>query len=268
MNNGSILAIMGSFLIPLAKKAIGSRNKYYHITPTKNLSSIMSTGLVPRIPVDMQGEPQGVYLFKSKEDAETALGGWFADRDIWGFQGEEGFVPDDGFSLLEIDSNGIMDTNDVDAAQYEIIVTHKIEPRFISIVQQGSKSLDDFDDENKGGDCFEAAGRWMMNNFSAGDDTFLVHGEIRGRGPLQDIWFGHAWIEQGDEVIEVAGGKNIRMPKHIYYILGTIDQPYYQDRKMHPPKNNVLKYTRLQTMEKLAEFKTWGPWELETETGY
>ena len=117
------------------------KNKYYHITPTRNLSSIMSTGLVPRIPVDMQGEPQGIYLFRSKEDAEHALGNWFADRNVWGFQGEEGFIPDDGFSLLEIDTNGIMDTNDVDAAPYEIIVTHKIEPRFISIVRQGSASL-------------------------------------------------------------------------------------------------------------------------------
>ena len=132
----------------------------------------------------------------------------------------------------------------------------------------GSKSLDDFDDDNKGGDCFEAAGRWMMKNFSSNTDSVLVHGEVRGRGALQDIWFGHAWIEEGDEVIEVANGKNIRMPKQIYYILGTIDQPYYQDGKMHPPKNNVLTYTKSEAMQKFADFQTWGPWELETETGY
>ena len=133
---------------------------------------------------------------------------------------------------------------------------------------KGSQSLDDFDDGNKGGDCFEAAGRWISNNFSAGDDTFLVHGEVRGHGALQGVWFGHAWIEQGDEVIEVAGGKNLRMPKHIYYILGSIDQPYYQDGKMNSPKNNVLKYTRIAAMKKMALERTWGPWELETETGY
>ena len=138
----------------------------------------------------------------------------------------------------------------------------------LGLSKGGSASLDDFDDGNKGGDCYEAAGRWMMDNFGSNTDAVLVHGEVRGGGGLQDVWFGHAWIEQGDEVIEVAGGKNLRMPKDIFYILGSINQPYYQDGKMNPPKNNVLKYTQLEAMEKLAEFKTWGPWELETETGY
>ena len=152
--------------------------------------------------------------------------------------------------------------NDGSTLEYHGIIPSSV----IRMLPQGSKSLDDFDDENKGGDCFEAAGRWIMNN--PGTDAVLVHAEVMGRGALQGVWFGHAWIEQGDEVIEVAGGKNARLPKQVYYILGTINQPYYQDGKMNPPKNNVLKYTRTQAMEKLAEFKTWGPWELKTETGY
>jgi hypothetical protein len=136
------------------------------------------------------------------------------------------------------------------------------------VKNRGSQSLDDFDDKNKGGDCYEAAGRWMMNNFSADDDTFLVHGEVMGRGTLQDVWFGHAWIEKGDTVLDVAGGTVQEIPKHIYYILGTINQRYYLNGKMNPPKNNVLKYTREEMMQKLAETQIWGPWELETETGY
>jgi hypothetical protein len=121
--------------------------------------------------------------------------------------------------------------------------------------------------KNQGGDCYEAAGPYILNR-PFDKDLVLVHGEVMGRGELQGVWFGHAWIESGDEVIEVANGKNLRMPKHIYYILGTIDQPYYQDGKMHPPKNNVLKYTGSQAMEMFSKHETFGPWELETETGY
>lgn len=132
----------------------------------------------------------------------------------------------------------------------------------------GSKSLDDFDSDNKGGDCFESAGRYMLDMIGRNKNAVLVHGEVMGRGALQDVWFGHAWIEIGDEVLEVANGKNIKMPKHIYYILGTIDQPYFQDGKMNPPKNNVYRYTFDEAMEMFSKHQTFGPWELETETGY
>lgn len=121
--------------------------------------------------------------------------------------------------------------------------------------------------EASGGDCYEAAGRYIMDR-PFDKDLVLVHGEVMGRGELHGVWFGHAWIESGDEVIEVSNGKNIKMPKHIYYILGTIDQPYYQDGKMYPPKNNVLKYTGTQAMDMFSKHETFGHWELETETGY
>ena len=126
--------------------------------------------------------------------------------------------------------------------------------------------------EGSRGSELSSAGRYIMDR-PFDKELVLVHGEVMGRGDLQGVWFGHAWIETKnkdgeDVVIEVANGKNIEMPKHIYYILGTIDQPYYQDGKMHPPKNNVLKYTGSQAMEMFSKHETFGPWELETETGY
>jgi len=113
------------------------------------------------------------------------------------------------------------------------------------------------------GDCFEAAGRYITEHFDP--DLLLVHGEVLGRGSVHGVWFGHAWIEKGDMVIDVSNGLRVEMPKVVYYALGTIDQPYYELGKMNPPRNNVVKYNRRQALEKIGLHKTWGPWDLNTE---
>jgi hypothetical protein len=132
------------------------------------------------------------------------------------------------------------------------------------IKNKGSKSQRDINPQNAGGDCFEAAAKFVLNN----PDYTLVHGEVMGRGALQDIWFGHAWVEKDGIVREVANGNNIEMTVEVYYLLGTINQPYYQNRKMNPPKNNIIRYSYSELMNMLNEHQTWGPWELVTETGY
>jgi len=129
---------------------------------------------------------------------------------------------------------------------------------------KGSKSKRNIDPKNAGGDCFEVAANFVLNN----PDYTLVHGEVMGRGPLQDIWFSHAWVEKDGIVREVANGSNVEMTVEVYYLLGTINQPYYQNGKMNPPKNNTIRYSYDELIDKLHEYETWGPWELTTETGY
>ena len=51
----------------------------YHLTKLSNLDSIKKHGLRPAIPVDMDTEEEGVYLFKTEEDAEDALQNWYGD---------------------------------------------------------------------------------------------------------------------------------------------------------------------------------------------
>jgi hypothetical protein len=99
-----------------------SKAYYYHITPTKNVESIMRNGLQPSIPKDMN-DVEGVYLFLSVEAAEEALMNWLGDR----------FDEDEDLTMLKVDSSGVTSTSQKNA-EYEIIANNKIEPQFVSIV--------------------------------------------------------------------------------------------------------------------------------------
>jgi len=108
----------------------------------------------------------------------------------------------------------------------------------------------------KGGDCYMAAGKYMMDNAlfpMKNDNLILVHGEVTGLGPIAGIKYGHAWIEDGDTVIDTAGGKDIRMSKILYYALGNIDE------------SKVFKYKPEEFRKKVLEYEHWGPWDLQTE---
>ena len=100
----------------------------------------------------------------------------------------------------------------------------------------------------------DGAGGFIIDNWTE-PDILLVHGEVSGQGPLEGVRFGHAWIEIGDEVIDKANGKNIRMPKDVYYAVGNIkDKP-----------GKLFKYTWSEARRKMLEHEHYGPWDLETE---
>ena len=106
---------------------------------------------------------------------------------------------------------------------------------------------------NKNGDCFQAAGRYMMDNGRDDKSITLVHGEVTGQGRIQGIKFGHGWIEKGNDCIDVSLGRNIVMPKEIYYMLGQIDE------------SKVYRYNYDQFQEKILSSGNWGPWDLITK---
>jgi hypothetical protein len=109
------------------------------------------------------------------------------------------------------------------------------------------------------GDCYQAAGRYMMDLcvFNPDCDLILVHGEVTGQGPIEGVCHGHAWLEIGDEVLDVSRGREIRLPKALYYALGRIDD-----------RDNIHRYTWQEARRKINEYEHWGPWDLETSTGY
>ena len=83
---------------------------------------------------------------------------------------------------------------------------------------------DDIPKNNKGGDCYEVAGRYLMDESLKGNkNLILVHGEVEGQGPIAGIRYGHAWIEDGEMIVDKSGGRNIQLPKIIYYSIGNIN---------------------------------------------
>lgn len=110
------------------------------------------------------------------------------------------------------------------------------------------------------GDCYEAAAKYIMDKVLAfwvenpQHQLRLVHGEVRGQGPLEGQRLGHAWVEDGDTVIDVSNGRDLRMPKELYYAIGNIDDI-----------GNTHVYTPEEARRKILQSKTWGPWDLVIE---
>lgn len=107
-----------------------------------------------------------------------------------------------------------------------------------------------------GGDCYQANGKYFMDNAYRNPNLRLVHGEVMGQGELQGISYGHCWCEEGGEVLDFSNGRNIRIDKRIYYALGGIDR-----------LDNCFIYDHLEFSEKISEYGHWGPWDLKTKTG-
>ena len=108
------------------------------------------------------------------------------------------------------------------------------------------------------GDCYEAAGKYLMDEclFSGkGCALLLVHAEVTGQGQIQDLKHGHAFVLDGDTVIDKSNGRDVQMPKAAYYALGQIG-------------DNLHEYTYEEFRRKILEYEHWGPWDLKTETGY
>jgi hypothetical protein len=121
--------------------------------------------------------------------------------------------------------------------------------------------------ENKGGDCYEAAGNIAMDNklpkairtksIKFTGTPYLVQGQVTGQGAIDNVKYGHAWIEDDVFVYDFSNGRELVFPKELYYFIGKIEtkKPLY------------FKYTFQEAVDKMLKTGHYGPWELKTETG-
>ena len=110
----------------------------YHVTDKKNLPSIKRTGLEPRVPEDYgeHGDVKGVYLFKTEDDAHTALGSWLGNR-IEDFEEESGEEYKE--IILKVNLSGL-EQELIDSVEFEWICTGAISPdRIVDIDWQGNE---------------------------------------------------------------------------------------------------------------------------------
>lgn len=104
------------FRIPITEAVM------FHVTPTKNVKSIMSSGLIPKIGKSSKKmeKETGIYLFPSREDAEDALMNWLGDE----------FGENEKLSLLSVDTKGL----NVQKQAFEFNTKDKIDPKRIKVV--------------------------------------------------------------------------------------------------------------------------------------
>ena len=96
------------------------------------------------------------------------------------------------------------------------------------------------------GDCFTIAGRQILNNYSS-KDLVLVHGLVIGHGALHGVYHRHAWVEKDDQVIDCSTGKEIILPKEVFYALGRIEV--------------IFRYSQEEALKKMLDYGFFGPWE-------
>lgn len=126
--------------------------------------------------------------------------------------------------------------------------------RFRSFVSEGY---------NGDGDCMEAAANLMMRFHtpffgkqlqSKSGNPILVHALVYGQGAVKNLRFPHAWVEDGDTVIDQSNGRDIQMDKRVYYAVGKID----------PKQKGAYKtYTFKEMKKKLTSTGHYGHWDLD-----
>ena len=112
--------------------------------------------------------------------------------------------------------------------------------------------------KTKGGDCFVKAGSFCLlhNSYDFIGEPYLVHAEVRGQGKIEGLRYGHAWFEDDKNVYDFSNGREIIMPKQVYY--------YYGDIKTDDPKK-YQRYTFQEARDKMSKTKTYGSWDIETD---
>ena len=94
------------------------------------------------------------------------------------------------------------------------------------------------------GDCYQKAYRYFQKH----PNFLLVHGLVHGQGKLNGVIYDHAWVEDGNTVIDMTLPKQLqKLNKKVYYALGKI--------------KTTFKYDQDQVVKKSLEYETYGPWE-------
>ena len=126
------------------------------------------------------------------------------------------------------------------------------------------KSFKSFLIEGKLGDCFEVAGRAMLDlhvqHLHNPDDVNmekeglkLIHALVYGEGELEGRRFSHAFNQLGDYIFDNSNGNKIMMRKENYFKQGGIKPK---------EKGSYIEYNMKESMLKMGKHHHWGPWDL------
>jgi len=107
------------------------------------------------------------------------------------------------------------------------------------------------------GDCYEANARWIWLNNNKPDinEYTLVHGVAIGQKgtEIENMEFGHCWIEKGEMIFDHSNNRNISVPKVLYYAIGQIFEMQKKYKFYRYKLSDIIKF--------MMKTKNWGPWE-------
>ena len=95
------------------------------------------------------------------------------------------------------------------------------------------------------GECFNKTADYALDHWDESDDVKIIHGLIIGQGPIEGILHGHAWLQKGDQVIDLEN--NISLDVSTYEALAQIK--YKKE------------YTIKEALKAMSEAGHKGPWD-------
>lgn len=106
-----------------------------------------------------------------------------------------------------------------------------------------------FESINADGTCYVDAFKYFQDNHFKNKRLRLVHGLVDGQGALTGITYNHAWVEDGNKIIDMTLPPQYQksLTKKQYYKIGNIKTTFSYDSK--------------EFMENVLKFETYGPWE-------
>jgi len=137
--------------------------------------------------------------------------------------------------------------------------------------KESQGQYDHIPEEHKGGNCFDNAFSYIFEEgiIKGNNSLQLVHAIIRPlMGPLSGVEFGHAWVENGENVIDTSRNNEV-MDKHTFYMLGgLINFPTFEDINQGKPKltikeEKIHRYSVQDAKKMAVKHEMHGPWEEE-----
>jgi len=109
------------------------------------------------------------------------------------------------------------------------------------------------------GDCYLVAGQLALEIKNKDIDykgtPYLVHAEVK-HSAIDGLRYGHAFIEDDENVYDFSNNREIIMPKQLYYYFGDINP---RDKKKY------RKYTFKEAKEKMLSTGHYGCWDIEVD---
>ena len=97
------------------------------------------------------------------------------------------------------------------------------------------------------GDCYEAAGRYMMDH-RENEDLYLVHAMVTGQQETAGLRHGHAFVFDGGIVYDYSNDKKLEIPAVIYFHVGQITS------------EEATFYSHQDMAKMFLKHEHWGPW--------
>ena len=200
------------------------------------------------------------FYFKNKGDYEfecflKIINPYYTDNYKWSM------IIDDKKLLFLKENNydGVMSTQTV----MEYVVLHSNQIKLADgtniTFDSGSDDIRFVKGGKVKGDCYVVAGQLALEiknkNIDYKGTPYLVHAEVK-HSAIEGLRYGHAFIEDDENVYDFSNSREIIMPKQLYYYFGDINP---RDKKKY------RKYTFKEAREKMLSTGHYGCWDIEVD---